>query len=375
MARILKPEYDGFGIQTVLAGLLEGIASSSHPHEVLLLVDPGQLAHPTPLMQCYRLVPVLPHTGTTAGKLWWDHLAVGQVCQQHGVDALYAPAHARPAYAPCPTVVAIYDMMYHLFPHSWAWSDQMYFRAAVSTLSTRASCISTTSEHTRRDIHTILGIPPERVEVIYPGVPHGFSRLPATESATIRTTYHLSQPFMLYVGGFHPRKNMTGMLDAFEHAAPAVPHDLVIIGPPAWKNEQILQRIERSPVAARIHFTGFVPREDLPRFYNQADLFVFPSLYEGFGFPVLEALACGCPTITTRTSSIPEVAGDAAILVEPGDTRQLADAIRRLANDASLRAQMRQQALEQAQRFRWHTAARATLALLERAAAQREGRR
>lgn len=364
MGRILRPEYGGFGVQTVLNGLLAGMASISHPHEILLLVDPAQLAHITPLMQRYRLVPVPPDTATT-GKLWWDHLAVGQVCKQHGVDALYAPAHVRPIYAPCPVVVLIHDMMYHLFPHHWTWSDQLYFRVAVSTLTPHSAAIAAVSHSTRDDIFKFVSVPPERVEVIYPGVPDGFGVVPVADTSDLRTRYQLARPFVLYVGGFHPRKNMTGMLDAFETIASQIDHDLVLIGPAAWKNPAIAQRIQQSHAADRIRFVGFVPREDLPLFYNCSDLFVFPSFYEGFGLPVLEALACGCPIITTNVSSLPEVAGDAALLVEPGDTQALSDAMSRVLLDSNLRDRLRQRAVQQAQRFSWETAAAKTLALLE----------
>jgi glycosyltransferase involved in cell wall biosynthesis len=368
MSRVLKPEYDGFGIQTFLAGLLHGLHDLQSEHEIIALVDPEQTAlnHISHLGS--RVIPVLPSTSSPTGKLWWDHIAVGQVCNQYRVDALYTPGHVRPLYAPCPVVVSVLDMMYHRFPHYWEMSDQLYFRLAVSLLTSRSAAIAALSQSTRSDIFAFLPVPAEKVEVIYPGVPDGFAPLPPDEHGNLRERYRLERPFILYVGSFHPRKNITAMLNAFAALAPQIPHDLVIIGPNARSSGAVVQRVQHHPCRDRMRFVGFVPRSDLPLFYNQADLFVFPSSYEGFGFPVLEALACGCPTITTRVSSLPEVAGDAALLVEPGDTQALINAIARVLSDSGLRARLREQGLHQAQRFSWHTTATKTLALLEQVA-------
>jgi glycosyltransferase involved in cell wall biosynthesis len=363
MARILK--YEGSGIHTFLMGLLRGIAEIGSQHEIVLLVDPSQSLPGTLDSHQFRVVPVHPHTDTTLGKFWWDHVAVGRACKSLEVDALYAPAHVRPAYAPCPVIVSVFDMMYHRFPLYWKWSDQAYFRAAVSILTPHAAKTAALSKNTKQDILLFLSIPEEKIEVVYPGVPEGFKPLSSHESKKIRKRYQLPKPFILFVGSFHPRKNLMGLLDAFHDVANQLPHDLVIIGSNRWNSEAIRQRIQGSPVAQRIRFIGMVPRSDLPLFYNEADLFVFPTLYEGFGFPVLEALACGCPTITTDVGSLPEVAGDAALLVTPGDTRDLSNAICKVLVNVELKAALKQRSLKQAQRFSWTTTATKTLALLE----------
>lgn len=363
MARILQ--YEGSGIYTFLMGLLRGIAETGSQHEIMLLVDLSQSLPGALDPHQFGVASVLPHTNTTLGKFWWDHVAVGRACENLEVDALYAPAHVRPAYAPCPVVVSVFDMMYHRFPHYWEWSDHTYFRAAVSILTSRAARIAALSENTKQDILSFLSIPEENIEVVYPGVPEEFRPLPSHEGERVRDRYQLPNPFILFVGSFHPRKNLTGLLDAFEGVADQLPHDLVIIGANRWNSEAIRKRIQGSPVAQRIRVIGLVPRSDLPLFYNESDLFVFPSLYEGFGFPVLEALACGCPTITTNVSSLPEVAGNAALLVSPGSTEDLSNAIYQVLTSAQLRVTLRRLALEQAQRFSWITTAEKTLKLLE----------
>jgi glycosyltransferase involved in cell wall biosynthesis len=365
MARILK--YEGSGIHTFLTGLLRGIAEIGSQHEIVLLVDPSQSLPATLDTHQFQVVPVFPHTDTILGKFWWDHVAVGRVCKSLEVDALYAPAHVRPAYAPCPVIVSVLDMMYHRFPYYWKWSDHIYFRAAVSTLTSRATKIAALSKSTKQDILSFLPVSKERVEVVYPGVPEGCQPLLPHESEGIRERYQLPNPFILFVGSFHPRKNLMGLLDAFGGIANQLPHDLVIIGS-RWSSEATLERIQSNSLVQRIRLIGFVPWSDLPRFYNEADLFVFPSVYEGFGFPVLEALACGCPTITSNISSLSEVAGDAAILVPPDSTEDLGNAMYQVLTDAELKAELRQRALRQAQRFSWTTSAKKTIKLLEDAA-------
>ena len=366
MGRILSPAYAGYGVQTLLLGLLRAIAEAGTTHELVLIVDPTQQV-PTELQGAFQIAPLAPRPSGAAARLWWDHVAVGMLCCQLRADALYCPAHVRPLYAPCPTVVSVPDMMYHRFPDQWAWSDQTYFRLAVSGLTRRATKIAALSEATRRDLVAITGVSAAHVAVIYPGVPVGFQPV---DPQAMRVRYSLERPYILCVSSDHPRKNLPGMLAAFAQIAAEVPHDLVLVGPAVWASEQIRALVATNPFAERIQRLGVVPEADLIALYSGADLFVLPSLYEGFGFPVLEALACGCPTITSAVSSLPEVAGDAAILTPPGDTAALVAALRRALGDTTLREEMRQRGLAHARRFTWHTAAAQTLALLEHAATQ-----
>ncbi|RRR66855.1 MAG: glycosyltransferase family 1 protein [Candidatus Viridilinea halotolerans] len=360
LARLLGPAYAGYGVQTLLLGLLRAIAELDTEHELTLFVGSDQQV-PEELRGAFRIAPLAPAPNAAAARLWWDHVAVGMLCRQLGVDALYCPAHVRPLYAPCPTVVLVLDMMYHRFPEQWPWSEQAYMRLAVAWLTSRATRIPALSEATRRDLLALTTTPPERVEVIYPGVPLGFHPMNAT---AVRMRYDLPQPYILSVGSDHPRKNLIGTLRAFEQVAPAVTHDLVLVGPTVWPNAALEARIAASPCFSRIRRLGLVSEADLIALYSGAELFVFPSLYEGFGFPVLEALACGCPTITSNVSSLSEVAGDAALLIPPGDTAALAATMQRALGDTSLRTELRRRGIERAKSFSWHVAAQQTLELL-----------
>jgi glycosyltransferase involved in cell wall biosynthesis len=368
MSRILSRQQSG--IYAFMIGLLQGIEQLQSDHEYILLVEPGQSLPPSLQLnpERFRVLPLAPATRTSIGKYWWDHIAVGHACKLLNIDALYAPLHMRPVYAPCPVVVHVPDMMYHRFPEQWPWHEQAYIRLFVGRFTTRAAHIAALSESTRRDLIQLLGVGADRVTVVYPGTPAGFAPCSPQEIDTLRAAYRLTQPFILFVGSLHPRKNLVRLLAAFEQVADQVPHDLVIIVSKLWQGAAIEERIRQSPHKSRIHHFTAVPQPDMPHFYSAADLFVFPSLYEGFGFPVLEALACGCPTITSNGSSLPEAAGNAAILVEPDDVAALQQAMLTVLTDPAVRADLHQRALVQAQSFTWTRTAQSTINLLEQAA-------
>ena len=366
MSRLLA--YQNSGLNTLLEGLFRGIQQIESSHEFLLLFEPGQ-SIPKWLQEQFRVVTIQPRTQNPISRFGWDHLAVGKICKKLGVDALYAPAHVKPIYTPCPVVVCVLDMIYHLYPQFWNWSDQTYFRFMVSNFTPRATRIAALSESTKADLLALTNISEDIIEVIYPGVPEGFGIILPEESVTIREKYGLEKPFILFIGSFHPRKGLRNLLEAFERCAHLLLHELVILVSTQWEDQDIEQNLDSSKVSKRIRLLkGIVPRSELPKFLNQADLFVFPSLYEGFGLPVLEALACGCPTITTDISSLPEVAGDAAVLIPPDNTQALSDGIVQVLSDKDLRVNLKQLAVRQAKIFSWKKTAEQTIQLLEEAA-------
>jgi glycosyltransferase involved in cell wall biosynthesis len=369
LSRILG--YHGYGVQTHLAGLLQAILRLNTGHEIILLAG----REPLPLaelgLQGARVEVAAPSLdlGHPLGRLAWDHLAVGLACRRLGVDAVYAPAHVRPLYLPCPAVVEVHDMMYHLFPEQWSRSDRLYFRAGVDWLTRRASRVSTPSECSRRDFLRLVPYPAERAAVVYHGTPPGFAPVAAEECAAVLQRWGLERPYILYAGSFHRRKNLAGLLEAFEQAAPGCEHELAVAGPQEPPDAALLERLQHGPWAGRVRLLGLAPRADLPALFSAAQVFVFPSLYEGFGLPVLEAMACGCPVITTNASSLPEVAGEAGVLVPPGDSRALAQALQRVLGEAALHQELKRRGMEQARRFTWEQAARQTIELLEQSVA------
>lgn len=265
------------------------------------------------------------------------------------------------------SVTTIHDLTALLFPE-YHTSETIALQAEKLLFAReQADGIIADSQSTKQDLVRLLSIPPERIEVVPIGVDPGFRPLATAVVEPILSFYQLEPGgFFLYVGTIEPRKNLVRLVEAYAQIrpglAPPVPR-LVLAGGLGWKAEPVLARIEELGLTADVKLLGSIPYAELPSLYNGALLFVFPSLYEGFGLPPLEAMACGTPVITSNVSSLPEVVGEAGLLVDPTRTAELAEAMRRLATDAELRAVLRERGLSQAAQFTWDRAAVETLAV------------
>jgi glycosyltransferase involved in cell wall biosynthesis len=227
------------------------------------------------------------------------------------------------------------------------------------------------SECTRRDLIELLGTDPTRIHVIYPGRSHVMRPIPPADAIRITERYGVSGPYILYAGSLGPHKNVPALFRAYEQARACggVSARLVVVGDDRWAAET-LSAIGRLQVGSDVVLLGFVPADDLPYFYAGAMCFAFPSMYEGFGLPVLEAMACGTPVIVSNSGALPEVVGGAGVVIDPADVGAFAGAIRRLVSDADLRATLSARALERAGHFSWEQSAKALLAVLSGTAAQ-----
>jgi glycosyltransferase involved in cell wall biosynthesis len=224
------------------------------------------------------------------------------------------------------------------------------------------------SAATRDDLVATLDVPAAKVSVVHHGV-RPVACLADSERRDRRERLGITQPYVLFVGTVQPRKNLQRLIRAFAHVVAAgLPHRLVIVGRMGWLTEPIRAEVVALDLTDRIHFAGYVPDDDLPALYCGADAFAFPSLYEGFGMPVLEALACGVPVVASDTTSLPEIVGDAGVLIDPLDEAAIGDALVRVLADASLRARLAVAGPERAAHFSWERCARETLAVLEGAA-------
>lgn len=275
----------------------------------------------------------------------------------HAPDFVAPPTRAR-------TLVTIHDLSYMVHPECAVPGVAAFLRDAVPRALRRADVIIADSESTRRDLHRLLNIAPERVSVVYPAVDDRFRPLPPEVCEPVRRRLRLPSRFILFVGTIEPRKNLVRLLEAFARIEPALRHTgkddlvLVIAGRRGWMYQPVFETIARLQLRGRVHMLDFVADSDLPIVYNLAQAFVYPSIYEGFGLPPLEALACGTPVMTSDNSSLPEVVGNAALLAPADDVAALAEGMIRLLNDSALRDHLRQAGLEQAQRFRWEASAR-----------------
>jgi len=264
-------------------------------------------------------------------------------------------------------VITVYDLVPIKFPQTHCIDSILAHKYILKHSLKHTTKIISISYSTKRDITEYFKIPEEKIEVIHLGVDEDYKPLPENEIEKIKQKYNLNYPFILYVGTLEPRKNIPTLLKAYyKLKKQGLPYKLVITGKKGWKYRNIFELINRLNLQREVVFTGYVPREDLPALYNAADLFVYPSLYEGFGLPPLEAMACGTPVITSNTSSLPEVVGNAGIMVNPYDVNGLAKAMYEVLTNDGLREELRKRGLERAKMLSWKKTAEETLKVYEK---------
>ena len=285
-----------------------------------------------------------------------------------GVALFHATDHLLPYFRRIKSVFTLHDLIFIFHPETHKPLNRWFLTLMMPRFLRAADAVIAVSECTKRDAVRFYGIPEEKITVIYEGVNPRFRPASPETIASVRARYNLPEHFILYVGTIEPRKNLTALLEAFHHLLATHDLRLVIVGKKGWLYEGFFLRLRELGLEDRVIFTGYVPDEDLPAIYSAAELFVFPSLYEGFGLPVLEAMACGVPVICSNTSSLPEVAGDAALLVDPTDVRALAGAMEQALTDEALRVTLRARGIERAQRFTWARAAQETMQVYENVA-------
>lgn len=295
----------------------------------------------------------------------WTHLRLSWAMVRHRPDVLFVPAHVVPLIHPRATVVTIHDLGYLHVPEahtassrrSLVWSTRWSARAARRVIAVSGA--------TRDDLVTMLSVPNEKITVVH----HGVRPISRPSDDAVHATMErlgISKPYVLFLGTVQPRKNLARLIRAFQHVVAAgLPHTLVIAGRMGWLAEPIRAAVVACGLSERVHFAGYVADGDLPALYTGADAFAFPSLYEGFGMPALEALSSGVPVVASATTSLPEIIGAAGLLVDPLDEAALGAALVRALTDETLRARLSVAGPEQAARFSWERCARETLTVLE----------
>ena len=277
-----------------------------------------------------------------------------------GVDVFHATEHLLPRLRRVRSVFTLHDLIFQFDPDSHKRLNIAFLRTMMPRFLRAADAIIAVSECSKRDAVRIYNVPADKIWVIYEGVDPRFKPIDdAAQLASIRRKYNLPQRFVLHLGTIEPRKNLTLLFEALT-ALNVERHALVVAGKTGWLTDPIFARIGELGLQDRVLFTGYVPDEDLPTLLSAASVLVMPSKYEGFGLPVLEAMACGTPVIASNASSLPEVGGDAALYAPPDDPSAWAELISRVLKDAALRASMREKGLRQAAKFRWDIAARQT---------------
>lgn len=280
-----------------------------------------------------------------------------------GADILHYPSFNMPLVNFKPSVVTIHDLIYYLNPSACpSRAAYLYARVMFKLVVRAAKKIITVSEYSKKDVVAHLGVDPAKVIAIPNGVGEMFKPvLDAKRRTEVRDKYGIKGEYLFYVGSHQPRKNLVRLIEAFSRLKSAGDCGLVLTGKVEERRAEVYSSVERFGVKGRVQFIGEAAEDDLPVLYSMARVFVFPSLFEGFGFPPLEAFACGCPVVSSNVTSLPEVVGDAGIMVDPTDTAAITAAMDKVLGSAALASEMREKGLKRAALFSWAVCAEKTL--------------
>jgi glycosyltransferase involved in cell wall biosynthesis len=354
----LRPRRTGVGYYT--EHLLHHLAAEANGSEEIVVLSNREVETATPLP---------PHVRVTTShrrlpRMVWMQTGAPAALRHMRADVAHFTNGILPIASPTPAVVTIHDMSLRLYPRYHPIRRVLLNAPLVDLAARHADAIVTVSETAKRDIVRLYKLDSDRVHVVHEAAAPSFRPVTDPEELDrVRCRYQLADRIVLYVGTIEPRKNLPKLIEAFASRKRSgdLPHHLVCVGPYGWLSRGLEDLIQRSRVSHAIQFTGYVPFEDLPALYSLAELFVYPSMYEGFGLPVIEAMACGTPVITGRAAALAEVGGDAVEQVERMDVDALGDAMARLAKDPQRRAELSANARARAERFSWQRAARETM--------------
>jgi len=291
-------------------------------------------------------------------RIGYEHFFMNRYFRKHEENILHCPAYIQPWKWGAPSIITVHDIIALNSPEYCSPSNRLYFNLLLPRSILKASKIITMSHTVKEDILRKIKIKPEKIKVIYPGINDIFFRIPSGKNlANVKRKYLLPEKFILYVGNIEPKKNILRLIEAFENLIRRsdIPHSLVIAGKFAWKCKDVLQKISKNP-NTRILFTGYIEQSDLPALYTLADLFVFPSLYEGFGIPPLEAMACGTPVIVSNAGALPETTMGNALITDPLSVDSVASAMLNLIENTTLRNQLIEKGKHHVQQFKWDRA-------------------
>ena len=361
----MRQDYRAAGVSRYIDRLLHYLPSVEPSHRYTAFVGFPCADLPPTVEQWVSAWP----TGRPAARIFWEQIAGPLAAHRAGIDLWHSLVNVQPLLLPRPAVVTIQDLSFVVYPERFRASNRLYNRLFVRLSAGRARHIIVTSESTKRDIIRHYRLPESKISVAHLAADEGFRPIEDRAAvAAFRRSKGLPERLILYVGTIEPRKNLARLIEAFGQLCGRgeVAHHLVIGGGKGWMYDQVYARVQELGLQERVHFPGFIPQEELAWWYNAAEIMTYPSLYEGFGLPPLEAMACGTPVVVSRISSLPEIVGDAAIQVDPYDVGEMAEALHQLATAPALRADKRAAGLQRAALFSWARTAERTLAIYQR---------
>jgi glycosyltransferase involved in cell wall biosynthesis len=363
-----------FGVGTYTRNIVRALARLDHANQFFLIGSPQKVAEIGPLPANFKGVPVLAPDSTLKG-----YFECRSVIKRLRCDLVHIPhLFWVPRNLPCPYVMTVHDVLEHMY----GAHDRSGVRRSLHFHLTRhvlraAGRILAVSQFTKNEIEKLFGIPSRHIEVVYNAIDERFLRGHASEAERqlLAERYLVTYPFLLYAGRISPHKNLVRIIEAFSALKAELEKEskypdlkLIIIGDELSRNPDLRRTVIRSGVQNDVRFMGFVPIEMLRVFYDAAKIFVFPSLYEGFGLPPLEAMAHGTPVVTSNTSSLPEVVGNAAVLVNPENVFEIMRALHRVLLDQAVRDRARQRGYEQVKKFSWDASAQRILQIYQEVA-------
>lgn len=350
------------GAGNYIIHLIRSLAGLEHEFELVVFAyESGRILIGDHPLSSVEWVTFPDHS--PARRLIWEQTSLPRLALQQRLDLLHSLHYTRPLRLPCRSVVTLHDMTFILFPELHTRSKRLFFPWMIRYSAWTADALAAVSENTRRDAIRLLDLDPERIfttpngiDTVYHPIEDPIAR------QECQTRYDLPEEFLLFVGLVEPRKNLPLLIRAYGELASRFPApDLVVVGRLGWMYEDVFRQVQELGLKERVHFTGYVPAEDLPMVYNLAKVFIYPSRYEGFGFPPLEAMACGTPVITTAISAMQDQVGDAGLLVSPDDVAALSQAIERLLSDPDLRRVLSERGRQRAGEYTWTRTAQTTL--------------
>lgn len=328
-------------------------------------------AHRSLVVQQRHLgVPTVPRF--SVNKTLWMQLLLPAQMSRKGIDVAHFTNSVASLFSTCPMVTTLHDMTLWLYPQHHYRRRLLAMRPLIPAAARRSAAIITVSESAKADIVNVLGVSPSKVHVIYEAADAAFRPLTVAESESLLRPLHLPERYVLSVGTLEPRKNLERLVEAFAALVrDGYPHHLVFAGQRGWKEASLFAAIERLGLGSRVRFLDFLPLRQLVALYNRAEIMAFPSLYEGFGLPVIEAMACGTAVLTSRRGSLAEIAGEAAHFVEPTSVESIRNGLAAIVDSSDYRFYLQGQGRARAANFSWHAAAAQTWKVYESVAVPR----
>jgi glycosyltransferase involved in cell wall biosynthesis len=361
-ARAMSLAYGG--VREYVSSIICELMRIAHDHKITIYYDNPRFIGTHP--EANEVYIAAPH------KFVWDHWLLPRHLAQDKPDIVWFPHNVSALGVDLPSVVSVMDLLYFRMPEfpvrEYAWLDTFYMRTFIPRSLRQARRIMVISNWTARDVNRLLGIPYEKLQTIYLAPGSGFERLPEQICTAVREKYGIDRPFFFYAGTLTARKNVRVLIDAFGQVSNNLPHDLIITGGSGFIEIPFDDLVAKYKLNGRVKRLGIIPKLDLVALYNTAEAFVFPSRYEGFGIPPLEAFACGCPVISSCATSLAEVVGDAALTFDPSDSIGLAAHLELVSKDSAIRSKLVQSGYERVKQFSYARAAQELLELLKEAA-------